>query len=104
MGGGSQEWEQTEKIQDERIGQTKWSVQTRLGGKCDWIRGEARREKNTRKKAQIIKRQEIWACQMESADKNGWDKRQDKRGIYMRGKHRKERERADNKKTGDMNI
>jgi hypothetical protein len=41
---------------------------------------------------------------MESADKNGWDERQDKRGIYMRGKHRKERERADNKKTGDMNI
>ncbi len=28
---------------------------------------------NTRKKAQITKRQEIWAYEMESADKNEWE-------------------------------
>jgi hypothetical protein len=34
----------------------------------------------TQERKQITKRQEIWASELESTDKTGWDKRQDKRG------------------------
>jgi hypothetical protein len=39
-----------------------------MGGKCDRIRGECKREGNTGVKDQITKRKEIWAYEMESGE------------------------------------
>ncbi len=60
-------------------------------------------ERETQLREQITKKQEIWACDMESADKNEKEKETGQE-RELDERETQERERADNKKTRDMGI
>jgi hypothetical protein len=62
-----------------------------MGGKCDRIRGECKREGNTGVKDKITKRKEIWAYEMESGEEWVGKRERTREGDRREGKDRKKK-------------